>query len=353
MSLRTVALLGLSSLAIAAQAQSQFRLFSEVQASYYNGILTTSPVFGLGPSGSPNTIYGQIDYGRDANSAAAYQSSTPIPIVTAGGTWAGDTSQGMPTVTASAFSKTDWGSNHASASISGFSRVSQDYDGQFVVGGVTWPMHVQSSTVAMAQGQSTWEELYQIGGGTGVGQFTGTIHIDGTLKGTTGNGSASMEWALTTFSNQLVASLTAVYDAGTNQWDVGVFSGGQWTFTQGTGTLNINQDVIGSYAFTYGQALYLRSDLYSSVNGNGTSDFSNTVQFTGMKLPQDSTVFVRSGAAAADYGINFAGNGSGTICQDLACATGGGLPIPEPETYALLLSGLGVIAWVARRRRGR
>jgi len=26
-------------------------------------------------------------------------------------------------------------------------------------------------------------------------------------------------------------------------------------------------------------------------------------------------------------------------------------PIPEPETYALLLAGLGAVGWVARRRR--
>ena len=26
-------------------------------------------------------------------------------------------------------------------------------------------------------------------------------------------------------------------------------------------------------------------------------------------------------------------------------------PVPEPETYALMLSGLGLIAYVARRRR--
>jgi hypothetical protein len=26
-------------------------------------------------------------------------------------------------------------------------------------------------------------------------------------------------------------------------------------------------------------------------------------------------------------------------------------PIPEPQTYALMLAGLGAIAWISRRRR--
>ena len=28
-------------------------------------------------------------------------------------------------------------------------------------------------------------------------------------------------------------------------------------------------------------------------------------------------------------------------------------PIPEPSTYALMLAGLGTLAWIARRQRGR
>jgi hypothetical protein len=27
------------------------------------------------------------------------------------------------------------------------------------------------------------------------------------------------------------------------------------------------------------------------------------------------------------------------------------VPVPEPETWALMLGGLGVVAWLARRRR--
>lgn len=351
--LRTVVLVGLSALACTAQAQSQFRVFAEAYANYYNSVQTTSPVFGLDPGGQPNTVYGTINYGSDYANAAAYDQLTPLPHVTAGGTWAGDASQGMTTVTSQAYGMTNWGSNHASASTSGYTPVNQSYDGQFIVGGNSWPMHVESSNSSFAVGRSTWEELYQIGGGTGTGQFTGTVHIDGTLAGTLGSGTATLDWSLKTFSNQLVASVSAAYDASADLWSMNVFSNGLWTNTTGNGPLTINADVIGGYSFTYGAALYLKSELVTSISGNGTADFSNTVQFTGMSLPQDATVFVMSGASAADYGIFFAGNGNGTICQDLACAVGGSAPIPEPGTYAMLLSGLGVIAWVVRRRRRR
>ena len=346
-----LALLGFAALSCAAHAQSQFRLLAEASGSYYNNVQTTSPVFGLDPSGNPNTVYGTIYYGSDYRSGAAYNTSTPIPNVSIGGTWAGDATQSMTTVTANAYGKTDWGSNHASASLSGYTQINQSYDGDFVVGPTTWPMHVESSTYASATGRSIWEELYQIGGGTGTGQFTGTIHIDGMLSGTTGAGTATMNWTLTTFSNQLVASVYASYDGSADAWSLDVYSDGQWTSNTGTGALTINQDVIGSYSFTYGSALYLKSDLYTWISGNGAADFSNTVQFTGMRLPQDAAVYVLSGAQASDYGISFGGNGSGTICQDLACAAGGGSPpIPEPGTYALLLSGLGLVGWIARRR---
>lgn len=353
MSLRSAALLGLSCLALSAHGQSQFRLFAESYGGYFNSIQTTSPVFGLDAGGNPNSVYGAIEYGYDYNSASAFNQSTAAPNVTAGGVWAGDASKGMTTVTTSAYGMTDWGSNHASASTSGYTPVTESYSGQFVVGGTTWPMQVTSNTVSYAAGRSVWEELYQIGGGTGTGQFTGTIHIDGTLTGPLGDGTASLGWSLRTFSDNLVASVVANYDARTDSWALEVFSNGAWSYTSGTGALTINQDVIGSYSFAYGAALYLKSELVTSITGNGTADFSNTVQFTGMKLPQDAAVYVLSGARPSDYGISFAGNGSGTLCADLACAVGATQPIPEPETYALLLSGLGVITWVARRRGRR
>ena len=45
--------------------------------------------------------------------------------------------------------------------------------------------------------------------------------------------------------------------------------------------------------------------------------------------------------------ISFAGRG--LVADNLTFAT----PVPEPETYMMLLAGLGVIGVIARRRRDR
>lgn len=347
MSMRIAALLGLSSLALAAQAESQYRLFAETGTLYYNSITTTSPLFGVGPTGQPVSTYGTLVYGLDARTASAFDTTTPLPNVTAGGTWAGDASQGMTTVTGQASAKTGWGSNHASASISGYTEVTQHYTGQYVVGGTSWPMTVDTKTEAQAVARSVWEELYQIGGGTGTGQFTGTIHLDGSLAGLLGAGQASIDWTLRTFQDVVVASVYARYDASTDRWTKEVSSNGLVTVTSGTGALTLNEDVIASYGFTYGASLYLKSELTTFVDGNGAADFSNTVQFTGMRLPESAAVYVYSGSSPTAYGISFAGSGAGTICQNLACAV---TAVPEPSHHALLLAGLGVLGWVARRR---
>ncbi len=348
MSLRTLLGLGLLAATQLATAQSQYRLAADASAGYYNFVQNTSPLFGLDPSGNPNTISGSVFYGSDYLSAYAYDRNTPAPDLRVGGTWAGDSAQGMTPVTANAYAMTGWGSNHASASVSGFTPVAQSYSGNFLDGsGTSWPMQVNSQNYAYASSRSTWEELYQIGGGTGTGQFTGSIHIDGVLSPLGGAGRAGLNWTLSTFSGQVVASVVASYDASADSWTKSVFSNGAWVASSGNGLLALNEDVVSSYSFAYGAALYLQSDLQTWVDGNASADFSNTVQFTGMRLPQGAAVYVVSGTEAADYGISFAGDGSGTICDNLSCALA---PVPEPHSYALLLAGLGLLGWVARRR---
>jgi hypothetical protein len=59
-----------------------------------------------------------------------------------------------------------------------------------------------------------------------------------------------------------------------------------------------------------------------------------------------------SGLAAGDYYLQV----SGKLNSNASAAFGGALslttPVPEPETYGLMLSGLGVLGFLARRRKG-
>lgn len=93
-----------------------------------------------------------------------------------------------------------------------------------------------------------------------------------------------------------------------------------------------------------------------SVNGNGLSDAENTINLVRLDAPSGTRLYASSGAS---YGgvITFGGGaGGGTVCTTLACVGGGGgggnpPPVPEPSTYALMLAGLGLTGWLARRRK--
>lgn len=47
---------------------------------------------------------------------------------------------------------------------------------------------------------------------------------------------------------------------------------------------------------------------------------------------------------------------SGTLVSDTSGSFGGAvmlMPVPEPETYGMMLAGLGLVGWMARRRRDK
>ena len=77
--------------------------------------------------------------------------------------------------------------------------------------------------------------------------------------------------------------------------------------------------------------------------------FADTVT---MPIGTFSTFAVNAGSITLDASGGFAAAISAQPQNELAFSFFAN-PVPEPETYAMLLSGLGVVGWVARRRRQR
>jgi hypothetical protein len=200
------------------------------------------------------------------------------------------------------------------------------------------------------------------------------MHVDGFLNGALSNGdSAQINYNLSTFNNVQVLGLyaslytnsyinsvyneeTESYDLTeiiTQNWNKSVFQNGVWNYSSGTGALTIDELIQGDYNFTYGDPLYLNSNLQTYVNGNGISDFKNTVTMDSFVLPENANVYALSGANPEAYHIAFAGNGGGTVCTSLDCVNGGlgngggnGVPsVPVPASIWLFgsaLAGLGL-----------
>jgi hypothetical protein len=122
-------------------------------------------------------------------------------------------------------------------------------------------------------------------------------------------------------------------------------------------------------------ALGNQSYLYTASNNWGDLDlaFTTPAQSVGFSLQQNEfIVTARINGSAAALNINAASGGGrlgyvridatgGDVINSIRLDNGGGdgfaidhlavAAVPEPETYGLMLAGLGVITWAVRRRR--
>lgn len=116
--------------------------------------------------------------------------------------------------------------------------------------------------------------------------------------------------------------------------------------------------VPGSADFTFDpSAAYLNALLTVSgatLFGTGQVTFSN-VQLDGTAFTASGSNWVYTGPVAdAVHHITFNYSlPTGNFAQYTATAVMTAAPIPEPETYAMMLAGLGALGFVARRRQGK
>lgn len=366
----------------------QYRVQSSTYAGYQNDGTVSSPFFGQ------ETYY---DYDSDGNYVqmtrnrstyfnnsldSEYQSTqgnsaNAIPgAAQFNRTLVGDASLGIGDVQASGYAYTTWGSNHASASGSGFTPVDRnvtaypqipDGNGGFIPD-LNFPIDIQSSTSLYSSAHSQWEELYQISGHSGTGTAQVTMHIDGLLSGVQAVGdNAYMNYSLRSFNGDTILSMSASiytyldFQGNVQQyWSQSIWNTGVWDYDSGTGDLVVDEMLHGSYAFTYGNPLYLNSILSVSTNGNASSDFGHTVTMESLVLPENSLVYALSGTDMSVYGASFDGSGGGTLCTSLDCVNGGfgggngggGSTVPVPAAAWLFASGLlGLGGFASRRKR--
>ncbi len=78
--------------------------------------------------------------------------------------------------------------------------------------------------------------------------------------------------------------------------------------------------------------------------------FSASPSFIGLALTLDDGIHYGFARFAGTYLVSYAFESTPGLGIDVASTIA---PVPEPETYALMLAGLGVLGFAARRRRGQ
>lgn len=259
------------------------------------------------------------------------------------------------------------------------------------------------STILGAGSFSGWYDQVMITGGSGLGTASFTVQLNGVVN--VGATIGSLTYALGTSSihpSQLTSDLTYFNAVTTSPWPMDAVSpitsyllgaspyndtsiafgppvispppglgipsidpiyplGGDLgmgfpvpvydhVLTPGAGQI-VNITLTGTLNFTYGEAFYLIGGLSTSVFGDGLESFCTfgTIGSDTCTLPKDGT-----GATTLDFS-NSANLVSIVLPQDATASFASGelynvTAVPEPSEWLMLLAGLGLVGWRARRR---
>ena len=171
-----------------------------------------------------------------------------------------------------------------------------------------------------ASATATWSDWFVISGGTGLGTASFASLLDGAMASAK-NGSAAY-------------SLNIGYSTGANcyYWynACGEADQSQILFSQtsslsGKGKSSLAQEIEGEFTFAYDQAFQLTAILNVNAANGGMADFS--------LASLDDSLLLPDGASLQ--------SASGLYVQ----------AVPEAETYAMMLAGLGLVGLAGARRR--
>lgn len=177
-----------------------------------------------------------------------------------------------------------------------------------------------SSAYASAYATSTWSDWFVISGGTGLGTATFSSILDGDLVSTK-NGSAGYSLNI----GYATGSYCGWWYNTCNEADQNQSLFSQTSNLTGKGKSTLQQEIEGDFTFEYDKPFQLTAQLNVNATNGGMAEFSLISLGNSLMLP--------TGAQLQ--------NASGMYVQ----------AVPEAETYAMMLSGLALVGFMAARRR--
>jgi len=177
---------------------------------------------------------------------------------------------------------------------------------------------------------SAWSDGFVVNGASGTGMLNFSVQLHGTLFAGDAVYALVMSDNPDAFSPASIAAQAFfgfVNIPGTTPVLL-VEVDGSLDFTPGPGVYQfplglVDETFSVNVPFTYGQTFYLASVL--DITGHG--DFYNSANF-GITAPVGASITSLSGTLYPAAAV-----------------------VPEPETYAMLLAGLGLVGWAARHRK--
>lgn len=170
-----------------------------------------------------------------------------------------------------------------------------------------------------ANATSTWSDWFVISGGTGLGTASLASLLDGVMASGK-NGSAGYSLNIGYSTGSYCYWYSSCSEADQSQT---LFS--QTSSLSGKGKSTLSQDIEGEFTFAYDKAFQLTATLNVSAANGGMADFRLASLDSSLVLPEGANLL----------------SASGLYVQ----------AVPEAETYAMMLAGLGLVGWTARRRR--